>query len=452
MENYHTYILEKIVEGGWKIRKFNDFQFNSLIFTNDILKSIYNIYFKKDNSSIQNSYVLDIKQIKDFKTDDTKSVESNTMVYNPKISYIDDSNIILKKLKKYVILEDELFTDLNKNKETYLLFIKDVIPLEMILNDNFISHNKDITKDKIIEILCNFSNVINNQLTELEISLKKIHKKFDEAIEESDVQSSNKLPPSFPVGKYRGDNSKTDCSHTNSISATDLKTHNLPLVQNLNCMGSLLSTGNGLNNNVHVCIFKKNNAHLINDIKLNKRLKIMTKKEKEFITTLFDFELYFIEKNITKYKTLIDNFIKDTFYETFEMFKIDINEYLSDLHNSSEYITYTLKNNYIFDNEKKNKKKFTDIYLSLLKILDVNESGDSKIKYKLPEILKNIGLSKCRASDGMYWYGITENKKSTIYVDSFILDGDAINCEQYSKHIDYVDNLYKNLKKGFGDE
>lgn len=152
---------------------------------------------------------------------------------------------------------------------------------------------------------------------------------------------------------------------------------------------------------VEVNRIKYNNLNTLLQTPLIHRLFNMNTYE--FITT---------NKSINVFKTLVNN----TIYESFKC----VCEEIDNLNNSDsitdQFIEEFIKNNYSIDTDRKHKVKYTTFYEELLSTIEkqnikISSENKSEIKYKLSGILAGLGLKKFRASDGIYWYGISNKNK-----------------------------------------
>lgn len=114
-------------------------------------------------------------------------------------------------------------------------------------------------------------------------------------------------------------------------------------------------------------------------------------------------------------KSILNGFCDDTIFESFNCFKNELNEFIKNPIPTDEFVKQYILKTYDLSQTRKNKIKFTNFYNDVIKgieKLNSNISDENKafIKYKLPSILKSLGLLKFRSSDGIYWYGIKFKK------------------------------------------
>lgn len=132
---------------------------------------------------------------------------------------------------------------------------------------------------------------------------------------------------------------------------------------------------------------------------------------------LFNIRVYKF-KPAAKHKTvsLFSDLVKNTVYDTFTCMCEDIDTFNNTDTITESFLEEFMKKNYILDNNKINKIKYTELYKSVVARLEENnitidQESKNMIKYKLSGILSNLKLTKFRSSDGIYWYGIRSKQK-----------------------------------------
>jgi len=92
-------------------------------------------------------------------------------------------------------------------------------------------------------------------------------------------------------------------------------------------------------------------------------------------------------------------------FSSFEEAKKYIETSMEHRINSDDIKTF-IKTNYIMSDDPKETVQFSTILDSVSTHFKLDDSYKKSINYSLPVILKDLGLSKKRKSDGMYWYGL----------------------------------------------
>jgi hypothetical protein len=171
---------------------------------------------------------------------------------------------------------------------------------------------------------------------------------------------------------------------------------------------------NNYNKVVEVLNIMKKYVNNNKNISLDMLIKML---DSNFLNDVYNIRKCNYTSETTNNKYIIDKMLENNYFENITLLVDEINEYENNRYTSSEYLEFIIKNNFILNTKKENKCQFTNILNDIIEI--INNSINNKdisdeqieeyknvIKYKLPEILKNLGLKKIRMSKGIFWYGI----------------------------------------------
>lgn len=111
-------------------------------------------------------------------------------------------------------------------------------------------------------------------------------------------------------------------------------------------------------------------------------------------------------------KEQIDELIElqDNIFNNIEIAKYNINKIINKKIINTTLSIFEIKElihkHFDIDNKYTNKIKFSDIWLTLLSKQNINEDCHKHIKKQLPKALEEMGLSKKRLTNGIYWCGL----------------------------------------------
>jgi hypothetical protein len=123
---------------------------------------------------------------------------------------------------------------------------------------------------------------------------------------------------------------------------------------------------------------------------------------------------------------------------------------------TSEEIKKLIGKYFEIGTNSENIVKFTNIWETICEKIEVKDPYINYIKRQLPNILTELGLSKKRLSDGIYWYGLIKKKQqqdvlavgSETFLNKTIKD-DPISDEEYESFIQKRKNGETNYSSGY---
>lgn len=107
-----------------------------------------------------------------------------------------------------------------------------------------------------------------------------------------------------------------------------------------------------------------------------------------------------------------------------------------------------IKKYFTIDSNPENRIKFTNILEIIGKGITISSQYNSYYRHILPTVLEDLGLSKKRYSDGVYWYGLQDKKKQTDFVNKTISSG-PLTDDEYKEKISKRDNVTTVIKDTF---
>jgi hypothetical protein len=107
-----------------------------------------------------------------------------------------------------------------------------------------------------------------------------------------------------------------------------------------------------------------------------------------------------------------------------------------------------IKKYFTIDSNPENRIKFTNIWEIIGKGITISSQYNSYYRHILPTVLEDLGLSKKRYSDGVYWYGLQEKKKQTEFVNNTI-SSTPLTDDEYKEKISKRDDATTVIKDTF---